>query len=49
MNFSQNFLRFCIRSADIDRKNIGEVVTGPYQQENEEEAIKYEGKQALSK
>eukprot|EP01116_Phalansterium_solitarium_P018409 TRINITY_DN485_c0_g2_i1.p1 TRINITY_DN485_c0_g2~~TRINITY_DN485_c0_g2_i1.p1 ORF type:complete len:498 (-),score=163.24 TRINITY_DN485_c0_g2_i1:107-1600(-) len=29
--------RFCIRSADIDRKLVGEVVTGPHQDENDAE------------
>ncbi len=41
--------RLCIRSADIDRLLVGEVVTGPYQQENEQEAKKFSGKSALCK
>jgi hypothetical protein len=40
--------RYCIRAGDIDRKNIGEVVTGPFEEENQAEMSKYEGKAALS-
>jgi len=39
--------RYCIRSADIDRITVGEVVTGPYQSENEEEMKKFENEVAL--
>ncbi|PRP80129.1 hypothetical protein PROFUN_12212 [Planoprotostelium fungivorum] len=36
--------RFCIRSADIDRKQVGEVITGPYSDENIDQAILNEGR-----
>jgi len=40
--------RFCIRSADIDRITVGEVVTGPYEKENEQEMRKYATSKALT-
>eukprot|EP01114_Cavostelium_apophysatum_P018071 TRINITY_DN550_c1_g1_i1.p1 TRINITY_DN550_c1_g1~~TRINITY_DN550_c1_g1_i1.p1 ORF type:complete len:562 (-),score=100.24 TRINITY_DN550_c1_g1_i1:1355-3040(-) len=39
--------RFCIRSADLDRLVIGEVVTGPYIDENNQEMEKFKDKDAL--
>ncbi len=41
--------RFCIRAGDIDRKVIGEVQTGPFQLENENEMQRYAGTKAKSK
>jgi len=38
--------RFCIRSADIDRKQVGEVLTGPYINDNIDLALRYEGTNA---
>ena len=40
--------RFCVRSADIDRLVVGEVVTGPFEEENKVEMQKYQGSDALS-
>jgi len=39
--------RFCIRAGDIDRKTVGEVITGPFRSENMEEMEKYNSKYAL--
>eukprot|EP01117_Protostelium_nocturnum_P020977 TRINITY_DN985_c0_g1_i1.p1 TRINITY_DN985_c0_g1~~TRINITY_DN985_c0_g1_i1.p1 ORF type:complete len:497 (-),score=138.87 TRINITY_DN985_c0_g1_i1:296-1786(-) len=38
--------RFCILSADIDRKQVGEVLTGPYINDNVDEMFLWEGKGA---
>eukprot|EP01119_Soliformovum_irregulare_P019796 TRINITY_DN6339_c0_g1_i3.p1 TRINITY_DN6339_c0_g1~~TRINITY_DN6339_c0_g1_i3.p1 ORF type:complete len:422 (+),score=109.33 TRINITY_DN6339_c0_g1_i3:3-1268(+) len=39
--------RFCIKAADIDRKTVGEVTTGPYEEENDEEMKKFTGTSAI--
>jgi len=39
--------RFCIRTADLHRKEIGEVVTGPFVEQNKVEMEKYRDKLAL--
>lgn len=41
--------RVCMRAGDLDRKNIGEVVTGPFIAENNEEMNRYSNQDALSR
>jgi hypothetical protein len=36
--------RFCIRTGDLHRKQVGEVVTGPYAEYNAKEHEKYKDK-----